>query len=99
MVETIDATLHAVARSGSTDFAPYQDLVRVSTVHRLATECYHKKEWKQSVEYARRAQKMAPNRRAVQEILFKALVQLEQWTEAEKMLRQFERIVTVTPLI
>ena len=90
-VETIDATLHAVARSGSADFGTYHDLVRVSTVHRLATECYHKQEWPQAAEYARRAQRMDSKRWAVREILFKALVQLEQWTEAETMLRQFEK--------
>ena len=90
-VETIDATLHAVARSGSADFGPYADLVRVSTIHRLATECYRRTEWEQAAEYAQRAERMDPHRMSAREVLFKSLVQLEQWTEAGEILLQFEK--------
>jgi len=85
-VEVVDATLNAVARSGSEDFSAYQDLVRASTVHRLARESYHRKLWSQALDYARRAQQMEPERTDAAEIEFKALVQLEQWGEAESKL-------------
>lgn len=78
-IEIVDATLHAVARSGSTDFDPYRDLVRVSTVHKLAQECYHRKEWDQSLEYAKRAEIMDSTRSELRAIHYKSLVQLERW--------------------
>ena len=89
-IEVVDATLHAVARSGSIDFAPYQDLIRASTVHRLAQECYYRREWREALEYARRAKQMAPDRRELREVEFRALVQLERWEEAERGLREIE---------
>lgn len=85
-VEIVDATLHSVARSGSTDFNPYEDLVRVATVHRLAQECYYRKEWPDALEYARRAEEMDPQRKDVSVLHFKALVQMEKWEEAESQL-------------
>lgn len=85
-VEIVDATLNSMARSGSANFAPYQDLVRVSTVHSLAKECYHKKDWQLSLEYAKRAEQMDKNRPDVREIHFKSLVQLEQWNKSQKKL-------------
>ena len=51
-LEVVDATLHAVARTGSTDLAPYQDLVRPSTLRRLAQECYRRQEWELARQYA-----------------------------------------------
>jgi tetratricopeptide (TPR) repeat protein len=89
-IEVVDATLHAVARSGSTEFDPYRDLVRVSIVHRLAQECYYRKEWELALEYAKRAERMGANRQDVRSICFKALVQLEKWQEAESQLEKIE---------
>jgi tetratricopeptide (TPR) repeat protein len=90
-IEVVDATLNAVARSGSTDFQPYQDIVRVSVVHRLAQECYYQKEWGQALEYALRAEKMDPSRKAAKVLHFKSLVQLEKWKEAESKLAEIEK--------
>jgi len=87
-VEIVDATLHAVARSGSTDFNPYKDLVRVSTIHKLAKECYHRKEFNNALEYSKRAEQMDSARPDVRGIYFKSLVQLEHWKDAEKKLEQ-----------
>jgi hypothetical protein len=84
-LEIVDATLNAVARSGSTDFSPYQDLVRVSTVHRLAQECYYKKEWELAREYSARAERMDSDRVDVKALHFKTLVQLERWTDPESV--------------
>lgn len=90
-IEVIDATLHAVARTGSTDFKPYENLVRPSIVHRLAKECYHRKEWAEAIEYARRAETMDPKRKEPRQIHFKALVQLGRWDEAAAKLTEIEK--------
>jgi tetratricopeptide (TPR) repeat protein len=91
-LEIVDATLNAVARSGSTNFNPYQDLVRVSTVHRLAQECYYRKEWEQAREYAARAERMDSDRVEIKALYFKALVQLEKWTEANDKLNELQKV-------
>lgn len=85
-VEVIDATLNAVSRGGSKNFGAYENIVQASTVHRLALENYHRKEYELAHAYANRALAMAPDRREVRRILFKALVQLEKWPEAERVL-------------
>lgn len=87
-IEVVDATLHAVARSGSMNFEPYKDLVRVSVVHRLARESYHRREYAQALEYARRAEGMGSRSYDVRAIQFKALVRLERWADAERKLEE-----------
>ena len=87
-VEVVDATLHAVAMSGSTDFNPYQDLVRVSTIHRLANESYYRQDWKSALEYSKRVESIAPERVVIRHLKFKSLVQLELWDEAARVLDQ-----------
>ena len=82
-IEIIDATLNAISRSGSTDFSPYQDLVRVSTIHRLADEFYHEQEYERSLEYAKRAEHMDPISKDIRARIFRSLVQLERYDEAE----------------
>lgn len=89
-VELVDATLHAAARSGSSDFRPYQDLIRPSTVHRLAQESYRRREWEAALEYAKRVVVMDPRRQDAEEIAVRALVQLERWDEAAAQLRRLE---------
>ncbi len=86
-VEVVDATLHAVARSGSGSLEPYRDLVRVSVVHRLARECYHRREWEQARAYAETAQEMGASGADIREIHFKALVRLERWDDAARSLQ------------
>jgi tetratricopeptide (TPR) repeat protein len=89
-LQVVDATLHAVARSDAPSLTKYADLVRPSTLHRLATECYHRKQWESALEYAKRVELMDPRRRDAWSIHFKALVQLERWDEAERVLRDIE---------
>jgi len=89
-LHVIDATLHAVARSDNPSLSKYTDLVRPSTVHRLAIECYRRKQWEPALEYAKRVETMDPRRRDAWAIHFKALVQLERWDEAEGVLRDIE---------
>jgi len=89
-LQVVDATLHAVARSDDPSLVKYADLVRPSTVHRLAKECYHRRQWENALEYARRVESMDPRRRDAWSIHFKALVQLERWDEAERVLRDIE---------
>jgi tetratricopeptide (TPR) repeat protein len=91
-IEVIDMTLHAVARSGATDFEPYRDLVRPSIVHRLARECYYRQEWRLARDYAERAQQMGANNADIRSIEFKALVRLESWPAAEKKLDEIKRM-------
>ena len=86
----VDATLHAVARSENTSLANYDDLVRPSTIHRLAIESYHRREWESALEYAKRVEIMDPRRRNARAIHFKSLVQLERWDEAEDVLGNIE---------
>lgn len=90
-LHVVDATLHAVARSINPSLEKYRDLIRPSTVHRLATECYHRKQWSLALEYSRRVQQMAPLRRDAWSLEFKSLIQLEQWDEAETVLKNIER--------
>jgi len=87
----VDATLHAVARSSNTSLQLYADLVRPSTIHRLAAECYRSKQWNLALEYARRVQQMDPRRREAWSIEFKALIQLERWDDADVVLQSIER--------
>ena len=89
-LHVVDATLHAVARSNNPSLAKYADLVRPSTVHRLAIECYHRRQWEPALEYAMRVETMDPRRRDAWAIHFKALVQLERWDEANGVLREIE---------
>ena len=89
-IEIVDATLHAVARSGGGLLAEYDDLVRPSIVHRLAQESYRKKEWSQALEYGLRAEEMSLSRQDLRAVIFKALVQLERWDEAEPRLRDMQ---------
>lgn len=90
-VDVVDATLHALARSGQHDFAPFQDIVRGSVVERLAVECYHRQEWQLSFEYARRGLDMEPGRDRLRQFMFKSLVKLERWTEAEAVLQSLRQ--------
>lgn len=89
-LHVVDATLHAVARSDNTSLTKYTDLVRPSTVHRLAIECYHRRQWESALEYAKRVETMDPRRRDAWAIHLKALVQLERWAEAEDVLHNIE---------
>ena len=89
-VEVVDATLHALARSGGADFAPYKDLVRPSVVHRLARESYFRREYAQALEYAHRAEQMGAKSPDVRAIHFKALVRLERWDDAVAKLKGME---------
>ncbi len=87
-IEVVDATLHAVARSGSIDFEPYTDLVRPSIVHRMAKEAYDRKQWGIALTYAERTIRMDPTRSEARVIQFKALVRLEEWPRAEAVLKE-----------
>jgi tetratricopeptide (TPR) repeat protein len=89
-LQVVDATLHAVARSDNPSLDKYADLVRPSTIHRLAIECYHRKQWDSALGYAKRVEAMDPHRREARAIHFKALVQLERWPEAEAVLQNIE---------
>src|SRR5271165_1815878 len=82
-LEIVDATLHAAARIGSVEFSPYADLVRVSTVHRLALECYHRMDYRNALRYVERAQEMDARSQEVRELRFKTLVRLERFKDAE----------------
>jgi tetratricopeptide (TPR) repeat protein len=53
----------------------------------LAEESYHRREYIEALEYARRAEKMGSVRTAIKEIHFKSLVQMEKWPEAEEQLK------------
>jgi tetratricopeptide (TPR) repeat protein len=90
-ISIVDATLHAVARSGSVNLSPYQDLVRPSIVHRLAKESYNRKEWPLALEYAKRAEEMGVSPSEIRAIKFKSLVQLEQWGNSMSVLQEINR--------
>jgi hypothetical protein len=89
-IEIVDATLHAAARAGDVELAPYADLFRVSTLHKLARECYHRREWQRSLDYVERAARMAPASREIRELYFRALLRLERWDDARKKLSEIE---------
>lgn len=88
-IEVVDATLHAAARSGG-DFSPYKDVVRPSTLHRLAAESYNNREWTKALEYANRVIEMDESRDDARIISFKALVRLENWGGAARKLQELE---------
>jgi len=89
-IEIVDATLHAAARAGTIEFTPYSDLLRVSTLHKLARESYHNREWQSALDYARRAEEMDPKSHGIRELHFRALVRLEQWELARAKLTQIQ---------
>lgn len=89
-IEVVDATLHAAARAGSVDLQPYSDLIRVSIVHRLALECYYRREWTQALAYVERAIAMDPWSKELLELHFKSLVRLERFGEARERLDQIK---------
>jgi tetratricopeptide (TPR) repeat protein len=91
-VEIVDATLHAAARTGSVDLRPYSDLIRVSTIHRLALECYHRREWIQAEQYVNRARQMDPDSVDLLELQFKCFVRLERFDAADKLLPELKTI-------
>ena len=90
-LDIIDATIHAVVRSGNESLMTYSDLIRPSLIHRLANEAYHKKEWEQAFEYGVRAENMNVSREDLRALIFKSLVQLERWDEAEPRLYEMQQ--------
>lgn len=90
-LEIVDATLNAAARTKRVDLGPYSDLIRVSTLHRLAKQCYYEMDWQQALGYVERARSMDPRSTGLCELHFKTLVRLERFSEAERLLPEFER--------
>jgi hypothetical protein len=95
-VPLIDLTLRALLRSG-TNSSQYDDVLRVSTIHDIASESYHRGDWDDAVGFASRAEGIYRDRNErrrlfeVQETLVKALTQLERYSEAETVLADLER--------
>jgi tetratricopeptide (TPR) repeat protein len=89
-IEIVDATLHAVARAGNVELTPYADLLRVSTLHKLARECYHRREWSQCLKYVERAEQMDPSSRDILDLHFRALLRLELWDRAKVKLEEIQ---------
>ena len=87
-LQIVDATLHAAARADNLDLAPYADLLRVSTLHKLARECYHRREWVKALGYVERAATMDPSSTEIRELYFKTLVRLEEWARADSKLAE-----------
>jgi predicted Zn-dependent protease len=85
-LQVVDATLHAAARSDNVELAPYADLLRVSSLHKLARECYHKREWQKALGYVQRAAEMDSSSPEIRELYFKTLVRLEEWARADDKL-------------
>ena len=91
----IDLTLRALLRSGA-DTNQYSDVLRVSTIHDIASESYHRSAWDDAVEFGRRAEEIyearGESRRLyeIQEVLVKALSQLERYEDAESVLSDME---------
>lgn len=87
-LEIVDATLHALASSGSSDIGNYKDLVRESTLIRLAKENYYKREYELAKEYAERAISIGSLNVENLIILFKSYVKMERWEEASSELQK-----------
>ncbi len=85
-IDVVDATLRSISRSGSTQFGPYSPFVRASTLHNFAQQAYRVQNFKLAAEYARRAQELPNCRRGALQIELKSYIQLELWTEAERVL-------------
>ncbi len=89
-IEIVDATLHAAARTGAVDLSPYSDLIRVSTIHRLALESYHRREWETATQYVQRAREMDQHALDLKELQFKCFVRLERYNAANRLLTELE---------
>ena len=91
----IDLTLKAALRSGG-GTREYGDLLRVSSIHDVATESYHRRDWEAAVAFGLqaeaiyRAQDDTRRLATVQETVVKALSQLERYDEADDVLRELE---------
>jgi tetratricopeptide (TPR) repeat protein len=91
IIEVVDATLHAAARAGVVELTPYADLLRVSTLHKLARECYHRREWAQCLKYVERAEQMDPLSFKIRELHFRALLRVENWEQARTKLAEIQK--------
>lgn len=92
----IDASLHATAMSGRTHESANNPFVRISTMYRAAQESYYKEDFQAALGYGRRAQEMgatghALRDRQIRETVFKSLIKLRAWKEAESELRLIEK--------
>jgi uncharacterized protein HemY len=57
-------------------------------MHRLARECYHRREWQKALDYVERAAEMDPSSSEIRELHFKTLVRLEEWARADAKLAE-----------
>jgi tetratricopeptide (TPR) repeat protein/predicted transcriptional regulator len=91
-IEIIDATMRASALGGVAEDAAMADIIRarLSTVQRIADQSYNNRDYERALSYARRAQKLDPNRRGLSTVIFKSLVRLERWQEAGEELAKIE---------
>jgi tetratricopeptide (TPR) repeat protein len=87
----IDATIHALARSGAGELAEFHDLILPSQLYRVAKEEYNSKNWDAAIDFAQRTLGLDPSRDGARIILCKAWVRKERWPEAERVLRQLEK--------
>jgi len=78
----VDATIHALARSGIRGL--FRDLVLPSQLYKVAKEEYDLKNWDAAIAFAKRTLQADPSRDGVRIILFKAWVRKERWQEAER---------------
>ncbi len=89
-IEIVDATLHAAARGGTRTLEPYSDLLRASTLHRLGKESYNNGEYEVAFEYLKRGEAISRPNQDLDELIFKCLVRLENWSEVEAKLEELK---------
>lgn len=86
----VDATIHALARSGMKQLADFRDLILPSQLYRVAREEYHARNWSVAIQFALRTLNADPSRDGARIILCKAYAREELWPEAEQQLRKLE---------
>ena len=91
----IDATIHAATMSGHREPVTVSPFIRVSSMYRGAQDSYNREDYNSALQFARKGQQLGSvgtDVRAAQlrEIVYKSLLKMRMWPEAEKELRIIE---------
>jgi len=81
-IPVVDMTIMAAFRSGQQKIGRYSDLIRASMLVVAAHDAYHHRDYRLALEYADRAERMGARLEDLDEVVIKALAQLERIAEA-----------------
>jgi tetratricopeptide (TPR) repeat protein len=87
----VDATLHAAALAGRNVPTQLEPLMRGSTLERIATENYHRRDYQAALDFGLRGQLLKDgDSPGLRETRFKSYARLDRWDEANAELKGIE---------